>query len=75
MGKARRREDAQGAQFSRLLEKMVEYFPIEVIPKDLVNLFFDKDLKCSVYVKTSVYVTPTIWFYAGSTIATVWLGM
>ena len=30
---------------------MVEYSPINVLPKDLVSTFFDKDLKCFKYLK------------------------
>ena len=30
---------------------MVEYSPINVLPKDLVSTLFDKDLKCFKYLK------------------------
>ena len=34
-----------------LLKNMVEYSPINVLPKDLASTLFDKDLKCFKYLK------------------------
>ena len=35
---------------------MVEYSLVKIIPKALVNIFFNKDFKCFLIFKPSVYV-------------------